>query len=275
VTNQAWLEATTATFRSHDIDSARLDSLLLLCDELGHDKAWVFAHPDDTLQIENVHNLSTKVVRRARHEPMAYIRERVEFYGREFYVDEHVLVPRPESEAIIELLIELSKAPKATSGMTIADIGSGSGALAISAACELRDANILASDIDQTCLDIVLRNARQNQAVITCVQGDLLQPYIQAGLTPNILICNLPYVPTAHEINKAARHEPALALYGGDDGLDLYRTLFEQAPLLPVSPAYVITESLETQHQVLASIANHSGYALRETRGLAQLFQHI
>jgi release factor glutamine methyltransferase len=269
-----WLNATIDTFGTHGIDSARLDAMILLGDEIGHDKAWLIAHPEHVLQIENINNLSTKVMQRCTHIPLAYIRGYVEFYGRQFLVNSHVLVPRPETEAMIDLLLSLfSQTAESTNTIAI-DVGTGSGAIAITAQLECPELRTLAIDIDSHCLEVATQNAEHLGATVAFKQGDLLDSLSQRDLAADtvVLLANLPYVPSSYPINKAAAHEPSLALFSGQDGLDHYRALFKQAGSIH-NKLYILTESLDTQHNSLYALAQENGYELLKSEGLVQLFE--
>ncbi len=272
MTIHEWLTDTIAALTGAHIETARLDSLVLLCDELVCDKSWVLGHPEYVLQRSEIKNLSTKITQRVKHVPLAYLRGHAEFYGREFIVNEHVLVPRPESEAIIELLKKLPPGQRTT----IIDIGTGSGALAITAALEFPGTQVLATDIDTSALEIAQENAKRLQATIRFMQGDLLQTFPDSAIeTPNaIVLANLPYVPDAYPINRAATHEPSLALFGGSDGLELYGKLCAQLAVLKHKPTHMIAESLVMQHKKLADIMYAIGYIVQSTDGLAQCFAY-
>lgn len=269
MTIDSWLKIHISQLKNAGVETSRLDCLVLLSDVTQHDKSWVLAHPEHELQIEQINILNTFFVQRATHTPLAYVRGKSEFYGREFVINKHVLVPRPESEDIIVLLKEIA-IPSIPS--TICDIGTGSGALAITAKLELENSTVIATDIDAACLNVAKTNAARLHANITFLQGDLLQPVHALKIDDQrlIVIANLPYVPLDYPVNLAATHEPKLALYSGDDGLDHYRRLFAEISSLPV--LYTIVESLPTQHEVLTIIAEGHGFELRTTRGLIQLF---
>ncbi|PID98807.1 protein-(glutamine-N5) methyltransferase, release factor-specific [Candidatus Saccharibacteria bacterium] len=267
-----WLGDTESMLREAGIETARLDALVLLSDELDQDKSWILAHPEYDIQGSVVEKLNKKVAQRTQHTPLAYIRGKVEFYGREFTVNEHVLVPRPESEAMITLLKQLP-APK--NQCLLIDVGTGSGCLAITAKLELPKAEVVALDIDVDCLKLAKQNAAALQATIAFFESNLLSA-LQAPNTKqqtSVILANLPYVPENYSINAAAKHEPRLALYGGTDGLDLYRKLFTQVQALAAPPAWIITEALRHQHSSLAGIARENGYKLHASDDLAQLFQ--
>jgi release factor glutamine methyltransferase len=259
-----WLLKATQQLKSAGIGTARLDALVLLEDSLGNDRAFMLAHPEDVLSQKVVQKLDLLVARRATHEPLAYIRGKTEFYGRDFYIDKRVLEPRPESEAMMDLLKKLPLDKPA-----ILDIGTGSGALGITAAIEVLDSRVELIDIDEACLAVVRNNLKKFGLNLPCYKSDLLTD--TAGQY-DVLLANLPYVPTSYTINKAALQEPHIAIFGGTDGLDLYRQLFTQLQASPSS--YILTESLPFQHEALEKIAQSSGYKLESTDDFIQLFKH-
>lgn len=270
-----WLVSATASLKATGIGSARLDCLILIEDELKKDRAYILAHPEIPLPDLALQKLNRRLKRRVEHEPLAYIRGFSEFYGRRFLVNKTVLEPRPESETMIELLVGLvdSGKLKVNSKTTIADIGTGSGALAITAKLELPEAQVVASDIDKKCIVITRLNAKQHKADIDFLTGDLLRPLTTKSYKLSTILANLPYVPNHYKINQAAAMEPRLAIFGGIDGLDVYRRLFEQINNSKTKPDYVLTESLPPQHNRLAKIASTSDYDLEISRDFVQLFK--
>ncbi|HSX30944.1 MAG TPA: HemK/PrmC family methyltransferase [Candidatus Saccharimonadales bacterium] len=288
-----WLKQAQAQLEGSGIATARLDCLVLLADALERDKSWLLSHAEYALQGPDLKMLNTKVAQRAKHTPLAYIRGHAEFYGREFAVNAHTLVPRPETEAMIDVLKDLvSRHPEQSEGsspgsndrsfayaqddenITLADIGTGSGAIAITAKLELPQTHVIATDIDKNCLKTAEHNARSLGVDITLLHGFLLQPLRDSSLVTrdSIILANLPYVPDNFQINTAATHEPRRALFGGPDGLDLYRQLFRQANSLATKPVCILTESLPPQHEMLAEIAKAAGYQLQQTNDFIQLF---
>ncbi len=269
-TTNLWLKQATAQLLEAGVETARLDALVLLSDVTGKDRTHLLAHPEFELTAEQENSLKNMIVRRSEHEPLAYIREKSEFYGKEFIVNDHVLVPRPESENILELLSEYGEIP------AIIDIGTGSGALAISAALARPNANVFAVDIDPECLKVAQRNAKEHRVKIELVEGDLLRGIpIDELASPIAILANLPYVPNDYDINTAATHEPKLALFGGNDGLDLYRIMFEQLHEYDEQEIIVFTESLESQHAALLGIAVDHGFVPGKTAGLIQTFTYV
>lgn len=248
------------------ITTARLDCLILLEDTLRIDRARILAHPETKIPIKTEVELNTKVIQRAAHRPLAYIRNQADFYGRTFTVNAHTLVPRPESEAIIDILKRCDLPKHAT----IADIGTGSGCLGITAALELPGSEVILSDVDKNALEIARQNSQAHLVKTSVLESNLLTN-INSRL--NVVLANLPYVPDSYPINQAAAHEPKLALYAGKDGLDLYRQLWQQISALADRPQFIITESLPSQHPGLEELAKKARYYLSVSDGLIQCFQ--
>lgn len=245
--------------------TARLDMLILLEDRLRKDRSWILAHPEHKLTHADISHLDKLVSRRSQHEPLAYIRGEAEFYGRTFAVDQHTLQPRPETESLIDLLRTLPEHPR-----SIADIGTGSGIVAITAKLEYPDSDVYATDISKHALRVALQNSQTLSADVAFYKGNLLQPLSKTDV--HVVLANLPYVPMDYPINRAATYEPKVALFAGVDGLDLYKQFFEQLVKRPQQVTYVITESLAEQHNALTTLASAHSYTLHRSLGLAQLF---
>lgn len=263
---QSWLNRTQNLFNDVGIATARLDALVLLEDCMGTDRSQLLAHPERELSIRQMRILENQIGRRVKHEPLAYVRGHTEFYGRDFLITKAVLEPRPESETIIQLLKSL---PHLRRTMKIADVGTGSGALGITASLET-GCKVDLIDIDPDALAVAKRNVTKFATDNFVILSDLLEN------TPkkyDILLCNLPYVPSNFHINFSALKEPKIAIFGGKDGLDVYRRLFEQLKDLSSKPNYVFTESLPPQHIQLARIAHIAGYTLEKTDDFIQLFK--
>lgn len=261
-----WLKKSRKQLEASDVGTARLDCLVLLEDVTGVDKAQLLAEPDLELSAGQQAELEKLLKLRARHMPLAYVRGKTEFYGREFVITPAVLEPRPESETMIDCLKELhensslnSSHKSKTMNWQIADVGTGSGALGITAALELSHCRCELLEIDLAAIQIAKINVDKFTLGINVVESDLLS---NSDRDYDVLLCNLPYVPDDYQINRAALHEPKLAIYGGPDGLDLYRKLFGQIDKLIKQPLYILTESLPPQHTALQTIVEISGYCL-------------
>jgi release factor glutamine methyltransferase len=214
-------------------------------------RAYLLSHLKDPLAPDAATRYEAVLARRLAHEPSAYITGHREFYSLDFKVTPAVLIPRPETETLVEAAIELAT-PKIPSPLrerararviapqrhqtphplTIADIGTGSGAIAVSLATALPNATLYATDVSPAALAVARENARRHavEARIMFVTGDLLAPL---PTTVDLLVANLPYVNAADWARLDAEirdHEPRLALDGGADGLDLVRRLLDQAP---------------------------------------------
>lgn len=270
-----WLADASRSLTLCGIGSARLDCLLLLEDALTKDRSWLLAHPEALLDTPIIRRLEANLERRLAHEPMAYIRGHSQFYGHDFLITPDVLVPRPESEDIISLAVSLAQDIERP---VIIDVGTGSGCLAVSAALAIPGSHVFATDVDQACLDVAARNAARHQAAVTTVHADLLSSLPEDANKASLpgqafmILANLPYVPSTHAINQAAGHEPSHAIFGGDDGLELFRTMFEQLSADTVSAQHLLTEALPESHAALAALAQEHGYLLRQTAGFVQLF---
>lgn len=262
----SWLKKATDKLTKASISSAQLDCLLLLEDLTGHDRGWLLAHPEHRLTDQEVESLIGPVKRRSDHEPLAYIRGLSEFYGHEFKVTADTLQPRPETETMLENFKNLDL-PADT---TVADIGTGSGAIAVSVKLSRPDSTVYATEINRSALSVAQQNAKNLGAEVEFYEGNLLEPIKDKKI--DTILANLPYVPDGHTINQAAMQEPKIAIFGGPDGLKLYREMFAQIKNLPSYPKYVLTESLPFQHEALAGIAAIRNYKLIKTDDFIQLF---
>ena len=268
-----WLSTATTELEAVGIGTARLDALVLLEDIVGKDRGQLLAGPEAKLSPAEVAKLTNLLNRRVTHEPLAYVRGRTEFYGRNFVITPDVLEPRPESETMIELLIKLSQTTKNSldwsKNIRLADVGSGSGALGITAKLELPNIGVDLIDIDEKALKVSKMNVDLFTISINVIKSDLLA---DNSNDYDILLCNLPYVPDDYQINDAAMHEPRLAIFGGEDGLDIYRRLFNQLKNRSNKPLLILTESLPPQHTELELIAKSGGYVLYDKEDFIQVF---
>lgn len=264
-----FLRRGTAELTARGIDSARLDCLILLEDVLNKNRTHLLAHPELSITPAQQMKLRRRLARRMSHEPLAYIRGTAEFYGRAFYADRRVLVPRPETEAIIDLLVQLPLPQDAV----LIDVGTGSGAIAVTAKLELPKALVIGTDSRAECLKVASHNAARLHADVTFRRGNLLEPVSTTTVRqPAVLLCNLPYVPAGYPVDRATAHEPPSALYAGTDGLQLYTELFTQLEHMKLRPLYICTESMPEQHAGLAGLARQAGYRPYSLSGLIQVF---
>ncbi|MFF3922142.1 peptide chain release factor N(5)-glutamine methyltransferase [Paenibacillus lactis] len=201
--------------------------------------------------------------RKADGVPAQYIIGEQEFYGRSFEVTPAVLIPRPETELLVEAVLKYGNqlAPQPGERLTAVDIGTGSGAIAVTLALEAKGLRMLASDISPQALDVARRNASRLGADVEFRQGNLLEPF--AGLAPDMIVSNPPYIPASdiEELQPEVRdHEPRTALDGGPDGLYPYRVMMDQLPLLATPPRLIAFELGMGQAQDVADMLRAAGH---------------
>jgi release factor glutamine methyltransferase len=214
--------------------TGRLDAVFLLAHAGGVSRAEMIAHRERELAPEIVQRFEELVDQRAAGAPLAYVTGEAGFYGRMFGVDGRVLVPRPETELAIEWAVRHLRAIGRERG-SAADVGTGSGAIAVTLAAELPGLGVYASDVSQDALAVARRNAARNEVFqhVTFLHGDLAEPLLPFAPF-DCVVANLPYVPTAECAGAPdpVSFEPLLARDGGADGLELYRRLVPDLPRL-------------------------------------------
>lgn len=216
-----------------------LDAQVILGHVLGRDRGWLLAHPEARLSAAQATTFAELIARRHTGEPVAYLTGQREFFGLTFHVSPAVLVPRPETEHLVEAALEWAT-PRQP--LTIADAGTGSGAIAISLAAHLPQARVVATDISRAALAVAAGNAERHgvAARLSLVQADLLTP-LHPGVA--LIVSNPPYITTADlAALEVARHEPHAALDGGPDGLEVIRRLLRDAARLLAQPGLLLVE---------------------------------
>ena len=215
-------------------DTPELDARVLLANILDRPRSWVEAHPETLLTRSQLATAKKAVTRLETGDPLPYVLGHWEFFGLDLEVTPDVLIPRPETELLVERAIRWLEVVH--DRRTIADVGTGSGCIAVAIAKNIRDARVVATDLSRPALDVAYRNARRYNLTkrIDFVQCDLLPPHPDALPTDlhfDLICANLPYIPTQtlHGLPVFGR-EPTLALDGGVDGLDIVRKLLRIAP---------------------------------------------
>jgi release factor glutamine methyltransferase len=227
------LQSATQTLSEAGIADASVEAELLLGHVLGVSKTQLYIEPERSLTSVETERLWYLVRRRLDHEPAAYILEHCEFYGIDFYIDYHTFIPRPETELLVEKAVELAqRISHRGKQITIADIGTGCGAIAISLALALPQAKIYATDISGSALQVAEENCRRHavNGQVELLQGNLLEPLPQPV---DMIVANLPYIRNCEfvDLSKEIRdYEPTMALAGGKDGLDKIQQILEQMP---------------------------------------------
>jgi release factor glutamine methyltransferase len=229
VTLQTALQQGTEILEKASISVPRLTAEVLLSHALRCDRTYLYAHGNNELtELAWIH-YGRYLNERLKGKPTQYITHKQEFYGREFYVDGAVLIPRPETEHLVEAAIAYVKSGVFT---RVLDVGTGSGAIAISVALET-GVSVTASDISIKALQVAERNRVKHDAPVSFFAADLLEAVRPCSI--DLLISNPPYVPGADEANMQAEvrdWEPHVALFAGDSGFEIYRRLTEQAAIV-------------------------------------------
>ena len=227
------LQSVTQTLRRAGIADASVEAELLLGHILGISKTQLYIEPERGLTSADIKHLRRLVRRRLDHEPAAYILGNCEFYGIDFCIDCHTFIPRPETELLVEKAVELaSRISHQGKRITIADVGTGCGAIAISLALALPQAKIYATDISASALQVAEMNCRRHavSSQVELLQGNLLEPLSQPV---DMIVANLPYIKSCEfkDLSPEVRNfEPTTALAGGEDGLGKIQQILEQMP---------------------------------------------
>jgi release factor glutamine methyltransferase len=270
MTLQEWLQKGEAQLKlGPHPERARRDAELLLLSVVRRERAALLARWKEKLD-ENEKSLYVKLIeRRMAGEPIQYILGETEFYGLPFTVTRDVLIPRPETEHLVEKAIDLASAfvwPR------IVDVGTGSGAIAIALADTLPNAAITAIDLSAPALEIARQNAARNNVDgrIRFLRGNLLEPFMAAHAAfPesvecfDVVVSNPPYVPRGDRASLAVEvreFEPALALFAGGDGLDVYRRLIPAAYSVLVPDGFIALEIGYGQSEGIRALLDAAGY---------------
>jgi release factor glutamine methyltransferase len=245
------LRMARAELRAAGVPSAELASELLLMHVLECDRAWLYTHPEAQLGNEASECYAALLAKRAKGMPTQYLTGKQEFWGLEFEVTPDVLIPRPETEHLVEASLERIGARR-SAPLCIADMGTGSGCVAVALARELPDADIYATDISPSALGVARRNAESHGVGdrVRFALGNLLEPFfldMTAGAMPrfDLIASNPPYISRRESANlprEVREHEPSLALYGGEIGTELYAPLFHQAKALLAGGGIIAVE---------------------------------
>ena len=251
------------------VDTPKLDAEILLARASGVSRTSLFTWPEKEITEEACAQFEAWLSRRVDHEPVAYLLGDQEFYGRLFGVSPAVLIPRPETEHIIEVALGLSPAPR-----RVADVGTGSGCIAVTLALELGDVEVCAVDISEEALGVARENVERHgvEARVTCHQSDLMsavgheEPF-------ELIVSNPPYVESTHLADMqpdVARYEPHQALFAGESGLDIIERLANQAYEKLTPGGVLVMEFGAGQHDQVVDLLVSQGYTeVRLTRDLS------
>jgi len=214
------------------IKDSRIEARMLLGHATNLSPVQIYTEPQQILSLEEEAKLQTLIGRRLQHEPAAYILQRKEFYGIDFYVDRRVLIPRPETEILVDAAIQFagSRSRYLKRQLLVADIGTGCGAIAISLALNLRRSKVYAADLSPVALQVARLNCQRQKVTeqVTLLTGNLLQPLPE---TVDLIVANLPYIRKSELPDlspEIAKFEPKIALDGGENGLEWVKQLLQQ-----------------------------------------------
>jgi release factor glutamine methyltransferase len=259
-------------FAKKGVDAPRLTGELLLAHALRCDRVRLYLDFDKPLGEAELATYRELVKRRADGEPTAYLVGKREFWGHPFRVTPAVLVPRPETELLVEAA--LSRLPSAGSAL---DLCTGSGAIGISLALERPGARVVATDVSPDALAVARENAAALGAAVELREGDLFAP-LAAGQRFDLIASNPPYVPSGElpGLSREVRREPTLALDGGPDGLALLRRIVAEAPRWLAPGGALLLEMHESHAERLPALCRAAGFATAEAhRDLAGLWRFV
>lgn len=255
-----WLNQATQRLTEAGISSSRLDAELILAHCMNISRSHLLAQQHNTLLDTEITQAQMLLGRRIVREPLAYIFGQTEFFGLNLHVNPCVLIPRPESEALVEAAISHSP-----TGVRLHDVGTGSGALALAIKKHRPDLVVSASDISPDALQTARRNASKLKLDISLSKTDLL-----TGVKAEVIIANLPYVDTQQERSPETQYEPAMALFAENHGLALYEKLFNQ---IPSCCKLVIVECEPQQRHSISEYAKNQHFMHDEIAPFISLYR--
>ena len=250
-----WLKIATKSLKTASIPSARLDAELILANTLRKNRTYLHAHLDEEIDPRRFDIANARLDLRLDRVPIAYILGYKEFYGRRFTVSPSVLIPRPESEDLISLFLELTASEIAEK--VLIDVGAGSGCLGITAKLERSNLSVILSDISKPALNIAEKNANALNADVHIQQQSLLNGQLKPV---DYIFANLPYVDKDWDVSPELQYEPDIALFAEDEGLKLILQLISQAPRCLTPEGLLFIEADPQQHNRIIDEAVKNGF---------------
>lgn len=265
-TVQEILTSGTAYLETRGIEGARHSMQSLLVHVLGCNKTWLYLHFDDPVPEDKLVPLRALLKERGKGTPLQHLLGSTEFYRREFRTDARALIPRPETEELVEAALQRAEKK---AGMRVLDMGCGSGIIGITLALELaaQKPEVVMADVSEAALSLTLENATALGARVKTYRSNLFAAWdapAEGAVQPpdafDLVLANLPYVPDGEEVSVEVQHDPALALYGGADGLDVVRRFLKDA-LPHLNPhALVMLEVGHDQGETTRALMAELGY---------------
>lgn len=267
-----WLQNATAKLKGIGIPSAELDAQLLLTHTLRHPRTFLHAHDDDPMDMRLLEIANARLELRLERVPVAYIIGHKEFYGRRFRVTTSTLIPRPETETMIDLLRQVlpTNLPLLPQTFRAVDVGTGTGCIGITAKLEFPELDVTLLDVSTHALNIAKQNASMMRVTVQCLKSDLLSNY---PFPPDIILANLPYVDIEWDVSPETASEPSEALYAAKHGLALIEKLIIQAKSRLTPQGFLLLEADERQHNAITQIGKQNGFNTIITNGLILVLQ--
>lgn len=271
------LRRASAALRAAGIPDARPDARTLLAHTLARDHAFLIAHSDDELEPHTLALFRERIARRATGEPLQYITGRQEFYGLDFEVDPAVLIPRPETELLVDVALKLLRDGDAP---LVCDVGTGSGCIPVALLHERSDAHACGLDISPGALAVAARNAARHavEERLNFLVSDCFDALDARASVFDMITSNPPYIAESdlpHLQREVREHEPRLALTPGGDGLSVIRRLVAEAPRFLVAGGHLIFEIGYDQHEAVASLVDENVWTLldihRDLQGIPRI----
>lgn len=269
-TINSWLARASRQLVNVGIKTAQLDAEVILAHTLRKPRTWLHAHNDAELEPRAIDIAQARLDLRLDRVPLAYIVGHKEFYGYNFRVSTATLIPRPESESLIDLL-QLTSA-NSFEEQNLVDVGTGSGALGIVSKLKYPHLNVTLVDKSRHALAVAEKNSQDLQAQVSLLESDLLESYPQ---TADIIIANLPYVNPEWERSPETEHEPVMALFAEDNGLALIKKLIQQTLSKLEKDGSLILEADPEQHDAIKAAAQEAGLILVKIDGYGLLFEKL
>lgn len=267
-----WVATAAKQLADASITSSRLDAEIIMAHTLRKKRTYLHAHGDEVVDPRYLDILDTRLALRLDRVPIAYIIGHKEFYGRSFNVTPSTLIPRPESETMIELLKQAAQQqtlPLGTEAPRLVDVGTGSGCLGITAKLELPELDVTLIDTSRHALTVAEKNAERLGAKVTILRSNLLQSYPYEA---DFILANLPYVDEDWEVSPETKHEPSEALYANNNGLTLIYRLLEEAPSRLSASGMIFIEADPRQHSAITEKATRLGFAPATKDGFILVF---
>lgn len=242
---------------NYNIEESNLKAKLLISNALNVTKEYILIHGNEEFPVDKLNEYLEKIERVAKGEPIQYVMNLQEFFGLNFYVDENVLIPQPDTEILIEEVIKIIR--KENRDLKILDLCTGSGAIGVCLAKE-NNTSVTASDISAKALEVAKRNCTMNNVKMNLVQSDLFEKITDGEF--DIIVSNPPYIETKviDTLSREVKAEPRIALDGGEDGLDFYKKIAKDSNRFLSTNGYLIVEIGYNQKDSVIKIFEKNGY---------------